>query len=219
MSLKGNSVESQGENCGDVQVIGSSAYYTATFQKFGPSARGVDWSTEEGQELRFRQLDAVWVNAPDSSICDFGCGYGAYAQHLARAGHQGEYLGVDVSEDMVRYAQQTWGNRPQVAFVVGHCPVVADIVIASGTFNVIAAGQRRDWERYVWRMIHDICGKSRVGFAFNLIREPTSQRFFRESLFWASPTEVLQRLTAMNLDVTVLQDYGLHEATYLAVKG
>lgn len=193
-------------------------YYTAAFAAFGPTPRGVDWSTEEGQAARFRQLDRIWVDAPRGSICDFGCGYGAYAEHVILAGHEGQYLGIDVSKAMVRHAQNRFRGQLRMSFLLGNEPVQADFVVASGTFNVMTGGTRRDWSAHVWRMIESMRDRACVGFAFNLILEPTSPELAREDLFWANPAEVVQRLAEMGLIARVVSDYGLHEATYLTFK-
>lgn len=41
----------------------------------------------------------------DSNILDMGCGHGALAQHLIDNNHQGTYLGVDLSEEMINLAR------------------------------------------------------------------------------------------------------------------
>lgn len=203
---------------GRLLASASGQYYTECFREFGANARGVDWSTEDGQELRFNQLDQIWIGTPQASICDFGCGYGAYLQHLKASGHKGNYVGIDISKEMIECAQRSVHAEPSASFAVAHEPQPSDFIVASGTFNVIPIGTRRDWDAYVWQVIECMRDRARLGFAFNLILPPTSPRLSRETLFWASPTVVSQKLERMNLSVLMSRDYGLHEATYLAAR-
>src|SRR5262245_2538170 len=75
-------------------------YYDAKLAEHGPTARGVDWNTEESQHLRFRELAKV-IDDVDASVLDYGCGYGALGAYLRSHGHRGPYTGFDISERML----------------------------------------------------------------------------------------------------------------------
>ncbi len=57
-------------------------YYSRALAAPGPTPRGVDWSSRASQELRFATLlDGIdWREVP--SVLDYGCGWGALAEHL-----------------------------------------------------------------------------------------------------------------------------------------
>lgn len=50
-----------------------------------------------------RVLDQV---KPDASVLDLGCGHGLVADHLSQNGHEGTYLGIDSSPELLRLAQE-----------------------------------------------------------------------------------------------------------------
>ncbi len=191
-------------------------YYNSTFQQHGPTARGVDWPSGEGQGARFRALDRLWWNSQDLSMCDFGCGYGAYASHLRTVGYRGPYVGIDLSEQMISHAQQQLADMPGLSFQVGDAPVCADFVVASGVFNVVACGPRETWADHVWRMVGQMCSQAVAGVAFNMLLETSVPYRDRADLFWAKPEAVCDRLGDLGLKPQVVTGYGLHEATYIA---
>ena len=191
-------------------------YYTAAFERHGATAKGVDWPTEESQKARFEALDHIWKEAPSLSICDFGSGYGVYASHLRLAGHTGTYHGIDLSNKMIKHAQEEFGHLIGVNFTVGDAPIHADLVIASGIFNVMAPGSRDAWVIHVGEMLKMMCQKAEIGIGFNMLLEPRPPYRDRSDLFWMKPAEVSEQLLRLRFSVEVVVDYGVHEITYLA---
>ncbi len=53
-------------------------------------------------------------------ILDLGCGNGALARELARRGHQGRYVGLDFSPDLLTVARQGVKDHPNFHFVQGN---------------------------------------------------------------------------------------------------
>jgi SAM-dependent methyltransferase len=109
-----------------------------------------------------------------ASVCDLGCGYGAYLDHLHAAGWQGEYAGIDVTPGMVTAARS---SHPGVRFEVGSLPVPADAVVASGIFNVRFLDDE-SWRTHVRRTIEAMVDAARVGVAFNVLSRAVSPHLF-----------------------------------------
>src|SRR4051812_10670516 len=85
-------------------------YYDDKVRQFGATHRGVDWSTERSQTLRFDQLFRLVDACSLSRINDFGCGYGALLVHLRNGGYRGHYAGFDISERMIAQAVALHAN-------------------------------------------------------------------------------------------------------------
>ncbi|MFQ5427957.1 MAG: methyltransferase domain-containing protein [Thermodesulfobacteriota bacterium] len=113
-------------------------YYTKKIQSDGPTSRGVDWNSPESQELRFEQLFKVCDIGAHFSINDYGCGYGSLYHYMMNSGLDFEYLGIDVSEEMIKKAVELLAPEVDgVEFMVGDkAQRSADYAIASGIFNV-----------------------------------------------------------------------------------
>ena len=113
------------------------SYYAEKLTQHGLTPKGVDWNTEDGQLLRFKQLCKIISLDSVFSINDLGCGYGALFDYLVRHYTQFHYIGVDVCETMIEQAQKRLSQYSQVQFVCAHHPNnLADYSIASGIFNV-----------------------------------------------------------------------------------
>jgi trans-aconitate 2-methyltransferase len=59
--------------------------------------------------------------APDKHILDIGCGDGKITAHLAAAVPQGNVKGIDLSSEMIRFAQAKFSSKdyPHLSFQVG----------------------------------------------------------------------------------------------------
>ena len=76
----------------------------------------VDWTCVATQEMRFVQLLKLCDFGLPFTINDLGCGYGALASFLDWwHGASGvDYLGIDLSREMVRRARQQWRGIDRV---------------------------------------------------------------------------------------------------------
>ena len=205
---------------GDLTGIyaGIVAYYSAKIARFGTTPPGVDWTCQATQEMRFVQLLRLCDFATPFSLNDLGCGYGALVAYLDRR-HHGcavDYLGIDVSDAMVRRARRMWRERSGAAFAVGHAsPRTADYAVASGIFNVAQNQPRHDWERFIAASLDDLHRSTRRGFAVNFMKRPagTPARhglYTTDTAFWARYCA-----TRFNTAAEVLEGYGLMEFTLI----
>ncbi len=199
------------------------AYYSAKVMKHGTTPRGVDWSCQATQELRFVQLLKVCDFSAPFTLNDLGCGYGALCAFLAKRHPQAEidYLGIDLSKAMIRRARTRFGS-PARRFKVGKTSGrMADFSVASGIMNVNIGQSRSAWEAFVTEMLTELRRNSRRGFSVNFVTEkPDAAAAGRASaveLYCTSP-EPWARYCEQELGCTVetRNDYGLGEATILA---
>ncbi len=79
-------------------------YYTQKVLQHGTTPEGVDWNGYESQYKRFDQLLKI-VTINSFSIADIGCGYGELAAYLEKNKFDFNYQGYDVSEKMIKQAQ------------------------------------------------------------------------------------------------------------------
>jgi SAM-dependent methyltransferase len=149
------------------------AYYSRKALRYGATPIGVDWPTAECQSLRIAQLLDGFDLERRCLLDDLGCGYGAAVDVLRRRRHEEvEYLGIDLSAEMIRLAETLWRDRPATAFAVGTVsPRVADYAIASGIFNVKLDHTVTRWEDYIRKTLADLNATSRRGFAVNFLRD------------------------------------------------
>ena len=195
-------------------------YYSDKLAEYGETPRGVDWNGEEGQTLRFEQLCKIVDTADHFSINDLGCGYGALYDFIVNKYDEPSYFGIDVSEGMIKAAEQRHRGRPKARFVLSNEPnQVADFGVASGIFNVRMGRSDVQWQSYLEATLNVLNRTSRVGFAFNCLTSYSDKDKMRDYLYYADPCvlfDLCKRRYSRN--VSLLHDYDLYEFTILVRK-
>jgi SAM-dependent methyltransferase len=195
------------------------SYYDAKLAQHGPTPGGVDWKSEASQRLRFEQFDRLFAAAVDASIVDYGCGYGALLDYLRSRGHAGEYVGFDVSREMIRAARQRHTGDGRARFASERADIApADLAVASGLFNVRLDVADGDWLDYVLETIRDLAALGRRGFAFNALTSYSDPDQRRADLYYADPRMMFDFCRRhLSPRVALLHDYPLYEFTILVL--
>lgn len=198
-------------------------YFTEKLEKYGATAKGMDYNGETAQHVRFAELVKIIRNpAEHFSILDYGCGYGALFDFLHTQGWQFDYYGVDRIEKMVIAGKETHRDFSNAHFTTDEKELApVDYLIAGSIFNNKLEVPNADWQDFVVETLHgmnDLCTK---GFSFNMLtaysdEDRMSQRpdlFFGDPLFFF---DVCKRNFSRN--VALLHDYGLYDFTILVRK-
>jgi SAM-dependent methyltransferase len=177
----------------------------------------VDWSTAASQELRFSRVLQVVDEKDDSSLIDYGCGYGAMLDYLSAIGRPVEYRGFDISETMIQAALARHAGVARASFTADPSQLApADYVVASGIFNVKLGHTAVAWWDYVCQTLAIMQSLARRGFAFNMLTAHSDPHKQRDDLFYADPIRVFdlcrQRFSPR---VALLHDYPLYEFTII----
>jgi len=196
------------------------AYYSARVAKHGATPRGVDWSCQATQNMRFVQLLKICDFSAPFSLNDIGCGYGALCAFLAmrHADAAIDYLGVDLSRAMISRARRRF-RGPGRRFVMGKAaPRIADYSVASGIMNVNVGYSRELWENFIASMLGDIRRNSRRGFAVNFVAETDVLTDAQAAILYRTDPAPWVRHCERELGCTVdvLDNYGMREFTLLA---
>lgn len=196
------------------------SYYTEKLIQHGESPRGVDWNSADGQHLRFTQLLKLVDGVEHFSLLDLGCGYGALVDELSTRSASFEYLGLDVSEEMVSAARRRHVAKPHVRFEVGASVMQPlDFAVASGIFNVRMQRTADEWAGYVIQTLDVLHAASSRGFAFNCLTSYSDPDRQRPDLHYADPCELFHRCKQhYGRNVALLHDYGLYEFTIIVRK-
>lgn len=194
-------------------------YYSDRVREFGSTAKGVDWNSEESQNLRFTQLARVLPPNGRFSLVDYGCGYGALVAFLERSRREFDYQGFDVSAEMLRRARAAHGDGGR-RFVGSEAELEpADFALASGVFNVRLDVGEAEWTEYVMHTLDVLHRLGRSGFAFNMLTSYSDADRMRPDLYYGDPCRFFDHCKrAFSKQVALLHDYGLYEFTILVRK-
>lgn len=202
-------------------ILGQIArYYAGRVVRYGPTPQGVDWNSVRSQHTRFAQFERLWLNARVFSLNDLGCGYAALADYLVQRGVTVDYLGVDISGEMVRAATSRFSGIADRTFQVGDTPNrVADYCVASGIFNVRLDVPDSQWSEHILSTLERMAQWSRLGFAFNCLTSYSDLDHMRSDLYYANPLELFDHCKRrFSRDIALLHDYGLYEFTIIVRK-
>ena len=195
-------------------------YYTEKLRLHGDTPQGVDWNGVESQTRRFTELSRIFTSVRGFSVNDLGCGYGAFYDYLVDHHDDVRYLGIDVSEDMVKAATQRVTANPNVRFLCGDAPdLTGDFGVASGIFNVRLGRSDAEWKNHLHASLDILNRTSSKGFAFNCLTSYSDAEKMQSHLYYADPGEVFDHCKrTYSRHVALLHDYGLYEFTVLVRK-
>lgn len=199
----------------DIDLGETLAYYRGRLEEHGPGAKGMDWKDEASQRLRF-DVFARYIDAGSNpSILDVGCGSGAFLAFCNEQGWSVDYLGVDISREMVAACNHRFGDSTAVEIRPGE--LISwnrrfDYVIASGTFNARLSATTESWRGYFHG---NICTMFRLAKVAAIVNCMSSFVDFKvDHLYYPEPAE-LEALVIARLGRNFILDhsYPLYEQT------
>lgn len=155
--------------------IDNKTFYSTAIEKYGITAKGVNWHSKESQKMRF---DIILEMLPEDisrySIADAGCGFGdLYLYMLKKKRAPKEYIGIDSLPDMYSIASDRTGCEIIIADIcttrafppdgqgTDELPQ-ADFYICSGAMNVL-----EEFETHLF--VRNCFLSSNIGFIFNVL--------------------------------------------------
>lgn len=194
-------------------------YYSSKIKQFGATPQGVDWNSVESQELRFEVLSSLINNQDHFSILDFGCGFGSMLAYFETKYQSFEYIGFDVSEDMIVVALNKFSAQENVKWATSLPIEKTDYVIASGIFNVKLENTDEDWLTYILETLKKIDESSVKGFSFNVLTKYSDTEYMKEYLYYADPSLLFDYCKKnFSKNVALLHDYNLYEFSIIVRK-
>lgn len=186
--------------------------YDRRANEFGNSHLAVCWGTENSQSTRFNALCQVDSLKEGVSILDVGCGLGDFYTYLKKYLKRFKYLGVDVSQEMIRAAQRTHtGSDAEflcLDILTENINKQFDYVFASGLFNKLQSNQIYYMKMLIGKMF---------SFATNAISFNTLNAWSKESLhpedFSIEPADIIEICRNFSPRMKLGMDYMLHDFT------
>jgi hypothetical protein len=195
------------------------AYYSEKFSEFGPSPKGVDWNSIDGQHARFQMLIRHLKIEGSSTILDFGCGYGELFTFLSDIDKSLDYLGYDIVETSIETAKRIHSSS-QATFV-SVLPQLHDwdFILMSGVFNVKGEVDEVEWGAYAVSMINSLLLRATKGISFNMLTTFNDVHLRKAHLYYVDPVDLLSKLD-IEPPCTVILDhsYPMWEYTVTILK-
>ncbi len=170
--------------------------------RHGHHPNALYWSSKKIQDIRFRVLSEIGLEAGDS-VLDVGCGFADFKCWIEEEGKAVEFTGIDLSPDLIRVAEE---KHPDAKLLCGE---LFDFELESQSFDWVTLSgamneQLHDEGVYARKMIAAMFALCRKGLAFNMLDARTLKAHDLQSV---EPQEMLDYCQSLCADVQMRDDY------------
>jgi len=140
-------------------------FYLNAYKKYGTTARGLNWDSEDSQSIRFEVLASFLKDEISTcSIVDAGCGFGDFYLFLSNKNLLPKsYVGIDCMQNFIDIAKEKY---PSCAFtcrdVLKDELIYADWYVASGSLNILNSFD-------TWIFLEKMLMYAKKGIVFNIL--------------------------------------------------
>ena len=203
----------------DKQRLRIQTRHKVSVERYGYQPQALYWSNRDIQEIRFQKLIEILPTSKALkhqawSVLDVGCGFADLVNFLERQAYFPDYIGLDLSPEMVLGAG---AMHPNITLFEGELAECAfeqnqfDYVMLSGALNEVVETEVEgtvefmgSYAKSVIKEMYRICKK---GVAFNLLdsrNEWVKSRFDLQSFL---PNEIAQFCEGFADEVIVVDGY------------
>jgi len=185
--------------------------YNDRLSQFGYSEEALGWSRNKN-DLRFKALLYEWVDELDNStVGDFGCGFGDLYGFLQKEGKKVKYTGIDINSNLIQVGQELY---PDAQFWVGdivkdNYREKFDFIFSSGVFNHKL--KHDDEYQFILESLEKINELSIKGFAVNFLSDKVDYQL--EHTFHSNPGKILDIVYQFSNHIVLRNDYMPFEFT------
>ena len=199
-------------------------HYEDTLKKHGLNHKGMDWPKEEDLIRRFKvMLGLIVADSNDKiKLLDLGCGIGLFYGYLKEnvSELKIDYHGIDISNEMIKGAQQLYPNGLFEVRDVLLNPIEKngfDYIIMNGVMTEKVSLTQLEMIEFSQTLIKNVFESARVGIAFNVMSSHVDWK--RDDLFHWDIDDMLSFLVKnCSRNIKINMDYGLYEHTVYVYK-
>lgn len=177
--------------------IDNEKFYSSAIERFGTTAKGVNWHSSESQKLRFEIILMILPNDISSyTIADAGCGFGDLFIYLSKKKRVPKnYIGIDILTDMYSIASHKTGCEIIIADICKDSLPSADYYICSGAMNVLESFETE-------LFIRNCFMSSKIGFIFNVLHGTKES----ETYNYMTTKQIMQIASDLSVGSVVVRD-------------
>lgn len=151
--------------------IDSEKFYTSAINTYGISPQGLNWTSKQTQEIRFKMLLKL-LPLDLESLTDAGCGFGDFYNYLClKKRIPKKYIGIDSLKEMHTIASKNTQQEIITANIIKDSIPHTDYYVCSGAMNIL-----NTFETHLF--IRNCFHASKKAFIFNVLHgEKDSQTY------------------------------------------
>lgn len=169
------------------------SHYSEVFHAHGRTARGVDWTSDNEQDLRYDRLLNILFLDPEPvknpSILDVGCGWGGLYKRCQERNLEVRYHGIDIVSSMITDAIQ---NFKDAKFSEGDVFAIPDTeqydyVVCNGVLTLKLDSPITQMLHYSNDLIRKMFSLSKRGICFNHMSDKVN--YMHPNVLYTNPLE------------------------------
>lgn len=182
--------------------------YKERLQKFGPNIKSLASGTEDRRLIRFKQLESLG-DLNNSKILDLGSGLGDFYDYLITKGYNIDYVGYDISPDLVSVAQKKYPNARFEVRDIQQDGIEEsfDYIVSSQTFNYKLSNENN--LNLVKTCLEKSFHASKKGICFDFLSNYVD--FEEDHLYYFQPELIFTFAKSLSKRVTLKHDSELYE--------
>jgi SAM-dependent methyltransferase len=193
-------------------------YYNKAFNKHGETPEGLAWDNQINLNKRYEVMFDI-IKHYNSTVLDFGCGYGGLYEWILNNKKSVEYTGLDINKEVLKIAEEkypkiTWINSDIHENIFN---LNFDYTVCNGTFTVKDTLTQEEMTNFMCSTLEKLWTKTNKGIAFNVMSKLVDWE--RDDLFHVSIDQLGQWLIDnLSRNFVIRNDYGLYEYTVYVYK-
>lgn len=193
-------------------------YYNKAFNKYGDTPEGLAWDNQINLNKRYEVMFDI-IKQHNSTILDFGCGYGGLYEWILANKKPVEYVGLDINKEALKIAKEKY---PKTIWIDSDIhknifDLNFDYIICNGTFTVKDILTQEEMTNFMCNTLEKLWAKTNKGIAFNVMSKLVDWE--RNDLFHVSLDQLGQWLIDnLSRNFVIRNDYGLYEYTVYVYK-
>ena len=191
------------------------AFYSQTLAKYNATYRGVAWSRESTQAIRFMVLSLV-ADLNNQRVLDLGCGTGDFFEYLQQENIDCDYLGLDLCKEMVKKARE---KHPGIQVTSGDIfswkpPSTFDYVFGSGLLSY----RVDDPYTYVEQAMKRLFSWTDQALGLNFLSQYSPASDQSKRFMYYNPAKVLEIAQGLSPFVELRHQYLINDFTIFIYK-
>jgi SAM-dependent methyltransferase len=180
--------------------------YARRIAKYGSGRDVLSTGTVQKELERYDKLTSIGIlDSARPVVLDVGCGMSNYYEYLINKNFKGDYIGVDVSYEMLTISRAKFPNNLYICGEIQEIPAgikEIDFIVSSQTFNRKLHFSDNYYE--IENFIKFATKLARSGVAFDLLSDYVD--FFEEKHFYYSPEKIFKFCKQLFKKVNLLHD-------------
>lgn len=174
--------------------------YNQRLDQYGYSPKTLGWDKNR-HWLRYDILLSKW-NLADSSVLDFGCGFGDMFAYMKEKGINAKYTGIDINERLIEKGREIYPNADlRAADIFRTTPEAHDYVFSSGVHNL----KVKDNKAFIEDTFEAFNRIAKRGFALNFLSNKVQYEL--EHIYHVDPAYILNLAYRYSNRVSLRNDY------------